>query len=384
MAHKKINVIIDGEVLVAPHFSGIGHYTLELFRAVDRALDSDTSFRFSLTVNHQLMKKAREFGFRNIHLIRSPFSARISNVLKKLGLQIPLDIIFGKGIYIFPNYSSWPLLFSKSISFIYDMTFEKYPGLVESRNQIFLSNQVYKSALRSDQIVTISNSSKYDISRHYKVSDNKIKVLYPAVDDSVFFKRDINEITRIKKKYGITGEYILFVGNIEPRKNLKNLLSAYEKLPEELQGQYSLLIVGGKGWNDGEILTLIKKLRNNGKSIILPSQHISDEDLPAIYSGSRLFVYPSLYEGFGIPPLEAMACGTPVISADNSSLPEVVGDAALLVNACSISLISSSILRLSGDNELRSLLIKKGHKQFKRFSWDESARGLINSITELL
>lgn len=382
MKQKRTRIIIDGEVVVMPHFSGIGHYTLEMLRAIDKYLDSDSSVSVLLMVYFKDVNKARGFKFNNIKLLRSPFSQRISNGFKTFGIQPLLDIIFGRAIYIFPNYSSWPLLISKGISFIYDISYEKYPEFTEPRNRAFLSKQVKKSAERADIIATISNSSKSDIAHFYNINGNKIKVFYPAVDRAVYYRRSNKEIEAVKKKYAITGNYILFVGNIEPRKNLINLLLAYEQLPARTQKSNSIVIIGAKGWQDKEIFDVVTRLQNQGKSIQFPNKYVIDGDLPAFYSGAKLFVYPSIYEGFGIPPIEAMACGTPVLSANNSSLPEAVGNAALMTDALSISDISLNIDNLLTNKELGAKLVSEGYKQIEKFSWDNSAKKLIETIEE--
>lgn len=383
MKTSKKRIIIDGEVLVTPHFSGIGHYTLEMLKGIDRQLGKRHNFNASLIVHFRHIDKVRGFGFKNIEIIPSPFSLRIANGLKIRGKQPPLDLLFGKGIYLFPNFSSWPLLYSKNIPFIYDISYEKYPEFAEPRNQVFLSEQVKKSASRASHVVTISESAKSEICDFYDLPPQKVGVYYPAVDTSIYTPRDKDEIAAAKKKYGLSGDYILFVGNIEPRKNLKNLLLAYEQIPRDLQKKHPLVLVGAKGWKDSEIFTIISRLKEQGSDIQFPSQYVSDADIPAIYSGATAFIYPSIYEGFGIPPVEAMACSVAVISADNSSLPEAVGDAALLVNALSIDDIASAMIKILKDPILRKDLITKGNHQVNKFSWDDSARRLLEDIDRL-
>lgn len=377
---KTTRVIIDGEVLIHPHFSGIGHYTLELLRALDTKLEDNESFDVSLLIHFRHTEKAKEFGFKKIKIIASPFSLRIANGLKIRSKQPPLDMLFGKGIYVFPNFTSWPLLFSKSLPIIYDLSYEKYPQFAEPRNQEFLSSQVRKSTKRAARVLTISENSKSEIAEFYNYPKDKIDVIYPAVDKSSFYKRSDEEVKQVKDKYKISGDYILFVGNIEPRKNLHSLLLAYEQLPKKVRRKHPLLLVGAKGWNDSEIFKTIDRLKNQGDDIQLPSAYVNDDDMPAIYSGASLFVYPSLYEGFGIPPLEAMACGVPVITSNNSSLPEAAGEAAQLIDAESIIDIQKNISTVLSSLKAQQAMIKSGFNQSDKFSWSKSADKLLESI----
>lgn len=378
---KKKRLIIDGEVLVMPHFSGIGHYTLELLRAVDTILDTETSIDASIIVHFRHIEKARSFGFRNIEIIPSPFSLRISNGLKLRNKQPPLDLLFGKGTYLFPNFTSWPLARSKSIPIIYDLSYEKYPEFAEPRNQAFLSSQVRKTVSRADHIITISQNSKREIREFYGVGESSISVAYPAVDTAHYYRRSQNEINKALKKYHLEGSYILFVGNIEPRKNLIHLLLAYEKLPSQLRKKYSLVLVGAKGWQDAQIFETIQRLQSQGNLIQLPSKRVSDADMPAIYSGASVFVYPSIYEGFGIPPIEAMACGVPVVASDNSSLPEACGKAAILVSSRSKDEIKTAIQTILTDSaDSRKAREKLGRHQVAKFSWGKSAAQLMNIV----
>ncbi len=382
---KKLRIYLDAEVLVVPHFSGIGHYTLELLRALDNIIENRNDIQITLGVYFRNIDKIKSYGFRNFRFRKTPFPIRISNGLKIRNLQPYYDLFFGKYIYIFPNYTSWPLLFSKSVSMIYDLSFEYHSEYVEPRNQKFLSDNVKKTIKNSSRIITISKSSQQEILDFYNLDKKKTAIIYPGVDQSTFFKWPKDEVAKVKARYGIHGKYILFVGNIEPRKNLKNLLLAYEKLPEAIRQEYSLLLVGARGWLDDEIFEIIERLRIAGNFIQQPLGWVEDKDRAAIYSGASLFVYPSKYEGFGIPPVEAMACGVPVVTSDNSSLPEAAGKSAKYIDANSIDQLKKAIQEvLSINNQSqRQQMIEEGYRQVDKFSWQEQAEKLLNVIQEL-
>lgn len=375
---KKIKILVDAEVLIVPHFSGIGEYTLNLLFALDKILENKTNIEITLCVYFKRIKKIKAYGFKNFKYKKSPFSLRINNFLKIKNLQPFYDLIFGKYIYFFPNYTSWPLLFSKSISVIYDLSFEKFPQYVEPNNQKFLSDNVKRSIDRSSKIITISKNSRKEIAEFYNIKTDDIDIIYPGINQSELFRWPLDEVKKIKAKYGIYGKYILFVGNIEPRKNLKNLLLSYEKLDKKLRSQFSILLIGARGWLDDEIFDIIKRLRINGNHIQQPNSYVIDKDKAALYSGASLFVYPSKYEGFGIPPLEAMACGVPTITSNNSSLPEAVGNAAKMIDAKSVDQLSSAMEELLINKDERKQLIKNGFEQINKFSWDNEAKKIID------
>lgn len=375
---KKIKVYVDAEVLVAPHFSGIGHYTLELLRGLDRLIENRDDIQVVLLTYFRRVGMVKKFGFRNFKIKKSPSSLRINNYFKIRNINVPYDLYFGKALYFFPNYTTWPLLFSKSISVIYDLSFEHYPQYVEPNNQKFLSENVKKTIDRSDKIITISKNSQQEILDFYKIKKSKVNIIYPGVDQSSMFKWPKQEIEKVKARYGVYGEYILFVGNIEPRKNLKSLLLAYENLNELTRKKYSLLLIGARGWLDDEIFKIIERLRIGGNHIQQPNDYVKDKDRAALYSGASLFVYPSNYEGFGIPPLEAMACGVPTITSDNSSLPEAVGNAAIKVPANSIKKIAEAMSDILNDPIKKQELVNKGFQQVDKYSWDKEANKLLD------
>ena len=233
----------------------------------------------------------------------------------------------------------------------------------------------------SDMIFTVSEFSKQEIIRYTKADYKKIFVTYNAIDNRRFKIIDSNNfLESIRKKYGLPEKFILFVGNLKPHKNIKNLLLALKHI-----NNLNLVIVGKKeGFitGDNEITYLIQNssfLQNR----VYFTGYVADEEIPVIYNLASLFVFPSLYEGFGFPPLEAMATGTPVVASNAASIPEVCGDAALYFNPLNIENIAENILKVIQDNELKNTLIHKGFDQVAEYSWEKSANKLINVINKM-
>jgi glycosyltransferase involved in cell wall biosynthesis len=383
---KNLKIFIDSEVICLQHFSGIGHYTAALLKEVDKLLDSPEFKHFDVTlgVPWRLAHRLNRFGFKNYGVTRMPLGPRVANKLKTYGLLPPIDLLYGRQAYVFPHFSTWPTLHSPSIPIIYDLSFVLHPEFSADLNTRFLVKQTRLAAERATKIITISQNSKAEIAEHYKVNPDDIVIVYPIIDKHAFYRRNANEIKAARAKYGIFGKYILFVGNIEPRKNLATLLRAYAMLDATQLKDYSLLLVGAKGWKDGEIHDLINDLQDKGLKVMQPNGYVTDEDMPALVSGASIFTYVSRYEGFGIPPVEAMFCGTPVISSDNSSLPEAVGDAALMVSAEDTKQISQAIEKLLRDPQLQQSLITAGKKHIQKtmFKPEQAARTFLEAVTE--
>jgi glycosyltransferase involved in cell wall biosynthesis len=206
--------------------------------------------------------------------------------------------------------------------------------------------------------------------------------VYIGIDFSFYKRATADIIESIKKKYNINGDYILYLGTLEPRKNLERLIEAYAAVKESEKAAPLLVIAGGKGWLYESIFETVKRFGIENSVIF--TGYVPDADKPALLSGAKVFCFPSLYEGFGMPPLEAMACGTPVLTSNVASLPEVCGDAAYYVNPLLVSEIEQGIKQLCFNEELRNNLIQKGEERVKLFSWDKIAEQLHNLYQELV
>lgn len=284
------------------------------------------------------------------------------------------NLIFSPTHYI-PRFSP-----TKRITTIFDLSFLHFPEMFNQKDLWQLKNWTKFSAENADHIITISKFSKQDICKEYSLVKEKITVAYPGYDREKFsakggssFGRKVEET---KSRYKIEDNYVIFIGTVQPRKNLARLMEAVSRIDN-----LNLLVIGKtegegrKGWKYIEILETPKKLKIENR--VKFTGFVPTENLPYLLSGAAVFVLPSLYEGFGIPVLEAMACGTPVIVSNVSSLPEVVGKAGLLIDPYSVDQIEQAIRTIVTDKKLRQKYSRAGIVRAKDFSWDKMARAVL-------
>ena len=228
---------------------------------------------------------------------------------------------------------------------------------------------------QADHILTVSEFSKQDIVRIFGTNPKKISVIYSAPTEAYQPLPKVATQRKIAATYGLKKPYILYAGGLNPRKNVTELIYAYSKIYRDLPQLQQLIILGGNGKHADQLHQLVESL-NLKEDVVFPG-FVNSEDLPLFYNGADLFVYPSLYEGFGLPPIEAMACGTPVITSNVSSIPEIVGDAAIQVNPNDTLQLAESILRVLSHEELRASLIQKGLKHSKKYNWYHNSAQIL-------
>jgi len=368
-------------VLTQPKMSGVGHNALEIIWALERIEEArDWDICLVVTLGKKAALKRHKFSER-IKIKVIPLPARVMEVLLRVRLLPPVDLLLGRGVYVFPNYKNWPLIASPSYLYVHDVVFMRYPHYVQPKNLRYLKKYVPAWIKRATKIITISDFSKHEIEHYFNVSPSNIAVIPCGVDRSVFYKKPQAEISRVKKKYGITAKhYLLYVGNIEPRKNLQRIVVAYSGLPKELKDSHALVLAGGGGWLNEGIHEAVGQAKKAGSRIIMPNAYVQDKDLPALFSGATALVHPALYEGFGLSPLQAMACSVPVIVAKNSSIPEVVGNAGLYVNPDDVADITDKMAKVMTDARLRARLVQKGLARSALFGWTQSAKKLLQLL----
>jgi glycosyltransferase involved in cell wall biosynthesis len=318
---------------------------------------------------------------------RAPLSERALTILwHRLGLPIPVEWFTGPvDIFHSTDFVLPPVRQAKTILTVHDLTFMRLPQCAEAGLRAYLNKVVPRSIERADLVLADSQSTKNDLVELLGVFPGKIEVVYAGVERRFRPMEGEMALQRVRKRYGLDFPFILSLGTLEPRKNFTGLIEAYALLRGKGQGigrrGLKLVIAGGKGWLYDEIFGKVEELSLENK-IVFPG-FIADEDLPALYNLAELFVFPSLYEGFGLPPLEAMACGTPVVTSDRPSLPEVVGEAGLMVEATDSQELAEVMERVLTDENLRQEMREKGLKQAERFTWEAAAGKLLDMYRRL-
>ena len=288
-------------------------------------------------------------------------------------LPVPYGSLFGEAdVSIFFNYIVPPRVNGQAVTAVHDLTYLRYPETMEARNLERIVGGIRYSVERSSRIVTISEFSRREIAEELGVPWEKIAVVSPAPS----LAAEAAEFASCRGKWGIGQPYVLFVGTIEPRKNIARLLRAFDLLKGRYGIPHQLVLAGGPGVGDGEIRAAARSIRPRGSVVF--TGYVSGAEKKALYQNASVFVFPSLYEGFGMPPLEAMACGCPVVCAAAASLPEVVGEAAEQVDPLEVESIAAGIWRVLSDRAYAQGLARAGTIQAKKYTWETSAERLAS------
>jgi len=366
MKEIKIKIIIDS---LNKELTGIGNYTENLIKNL-RKLDLNLEY-----INY---KKIDEYNSKIYpNLLKGHFLETYSWYL-----ELPFLIRKEKNTIIH-NPSQIPTFFkfkNKSVISVHDLTPLKFPKEHKFGKKILYEFLLPRTLKNASRIIVASKSTKNDILKIFqKINYEKIKVIYYAANKNYKVIKNERNLYYIGKKYNLPNRFILFVGTIEPRKNIVRLLKAFSEVYKKIP--IPLVITGKLGWKYKKIYYTYKKLNLEDKVIF--TWYIDEKDLPSIYNLATIFVLPSLYEGFGLTPLEAMQCGCPVVTSNVSSLPEIVGNAAIKVSPYSVKEIEDAMYSLLTNKKLRKKYIKKGLKQAKKFSWEKCAKETLEVYQEV-
>lgn len=382
-----MKIAFDAQLLFEKQKTGIGWTTDYIVRNLIHEYDNEYYLNyFSIRNNREkdeLIQKYNESGCKvnKCNWFHNAIYKRTWN-----NIPIPYSLFFRNKVEItqFFNYDIPPGVKGKAVTFVYDMVYKAFPETVSRKTMQMLDYNLAKTCERADHIITISEFSKSEIMRYMNISSDKISVMPCGVDLSKYHPNySIDRIEGIKKKYTINdSEYILYLGTLEPRKNIERLVEAYAQLKKNISDPPKLVLAGKKGWMYDEIFKKVElyQLKND----VIFTDYIDDKDVALLLKGALIFVFPSIYEGFGLPPLEAMACGTPVIVSNQASLPEVVGDAGYLIDPYSINELANAMKELVTNDILRMQISKKGLLHAKSYSWKASAEQLMKIYRKLI
>ncbi|MGD8517201.1 MAG: glycosyltransferase family 1 protein [Anaerolineae bacterium] len=360
---------------------GIGRYTRNLIQAVC-ALDVNNAYTWFVAGRERRTDAAVE-GANNVRVRSVPVSDRVLNIMwQRLRLPVPIQLVTGSldlfhsPDFVLPYVGGIPAILT-----VHDLSFMRLPQFFVPGFRDYLERAVSRAVQRADHILADSKSTRQDLIELLAVEPDRVSVLYPGIGTRFQRVEDAAELDRVRAKYRLPQRFILGLGTLQPRKNFDGLIDSFQHLmshQEPVSGgpELHLVLCGGPGWMFEQTLASIEQA-GLGARIHLPG-FVDDADLPALYSLASVLAFPSWYEGFGLPVLEAMACETPVVAADNSSLPEVVGEAGLMVDAADRQGLAHALERVLADEGLRASLASAGLKQAHKFSWEEAARQLLD------
>lgn len=289
------------------------------------------------------------------------------------------DMLAGKAdIFHFTNFLSRPVHKGKVVTTIHDMSFMRYPEFTEEKNLAYLKRGIKRTIDSADAIITISKFSAEEIEHFFPSAKGKTFYSHLGIAQN-FSPAAPDFVAETKAKYKLERPYIITVGTIEPRKNHLLLVDAFEQIAKQ---EIDLVVVGGIGWKSEKIIERLTTSKFASQIHVL--NHLGDGELPALYTGAAAFALPSYYEGFGFPPLEAMGCGIPVISAPGGSLEEVIEDAGVIVYDYNADAWATTLTKAITDTQLRETLINKGFSHIKKFTWDKTVADTLEVYKKVL
>lgn len=371
--------------MLSERTSGIGRYTSGIVQGID-SLAASGRFSYSLLVPRKQTALAAALNLHNcagIAPLRTLTKNLAHQVLKRQ-LSVCLDRLLPKGIYYFPAFTMLPMRSRSSAVVVHDLAHLDVPDYVAAGNVELLRTALPRAVKQAGTIIVVSEYTKERIVHHFRTDPSIIRVVPPAVDRRLYHRVDQVCAQRTRERYGISCcDYLLAVGTLEPRKNLSGLIDAFVSLPAVVRGNCALVLVGANGWDNGAVQARIDQARARGVNIVRPSGFVQDGDMAAFYSGARGLAFVPHYEGFGIPPLEAYACGTPVLASRVASVPEAAGEIARYVdNPSDIAAIQRGLRDLlSISDQERHSLAPLMSRHLDRFGWLSSAALTLNALT---
>ncbi len=359
--------------------AGIGRYTRNLVAALAHV---DLHDRFTL-FSSEPPTPERDFPHApnmQPHVVELG-NRRLTIAWHRLRLPIPAELLMGKADVIHgPDFSLPPVLRARRVVTVHDLAFLTHPQCALPALVAYLNRVVPRAVQAADRIIAVSRTTADDLVERLDVPRDKIRVIHLGIDPSFSASRDPEDVTLVSQRYELETPFVLAVSTIEPRKNYERLIEAFALASSSRDGPRMLVIAGRRGWLYDSVFTTVRRLGLGDRVRFL--DYLSDGDLVALYRAAAAVAMPSIYEGFGIPVLEAMASGTPVVCSTAGSLPEVAGDAALLVDPEDVVGLAEALVRLVAEEPLRSTLIARGFARSRSFTWESAARAHVEVYHE--
>lgn len=382
---------IDGRCLARGRRTGVEEYTINLLKEVFR-LDAQNEYRiFFNSWKDSLLDWSWLQEFPNVRIEKFQIPNKILNLCFWYLNWPKIDrMLGGVDVFFMPNLTFYSLSQkAKLIITLHDLSFERYPEMFSLKKRLwhYLVGPK-KICEQAEKIIAVSQSTKDDLIGLYKIQPEKISVIHSGISDKFkVIDRNDKQLIATKEKYQLPYRFILYLGTIEPRKNIISLIQAFDQFKKQAQDEnnadlkkYKLVIAGHDGWLMKEILAEINS--SPYREDILKIDFVAEEDKEYFYNLASLFVFPSFFEGFGFPPLEAMRCGVPVITSNSSSLPEIVNGGGIMIDPNRPSEITTAMREILSNKSLHEELIKKGLQQAQKFDWKKSAKKFITHLTK--
>jgi len=374
-----VRIAVDAIPLLSP-FTGVGKYTYSVARAL-RAIDLENEYHYYYGYFSRTLRSRSEGA-------RGPY--RIKEAVKRVPLLreavrscrgAASTLLGGKfDLYFEPNFIPIGIRSSRVVVTVPDFSFALYPQWHPRDRVEHFRRNFWKNIWRAGRIIFISDFIRESALEIHSFPPEILRTIHLGCDTDVFRVYSESDLAGTAERLGLPERFILFVGSIEPRKNLVRLVRAYKLLDPKVRREYRLVLAGFRGWENREIMDELARVRED----VLYLGYIPEEDLGRLFNLASLFVFPSLYEGFGLPPIEAMACGCPVVASRAASIPEVCGDAAYYVDPTDEEEILQGILRVLTDSALRERLVRRGLSRAAEFTWERAAREHLQVFNELV
>lgn len=384
-----MKICIDVRCLMEGRRTGVEEYVLGLLEELFKLDQKNEYVLFLNSWKEPSFDFSVFLKFKNVKIKRLRIPNKLLNFLFWYCGWPKIDrLVGGADVVFFPNiFFGAVSKKTKLIVTIHDLSFERHPEYFSLKRKwwhIFINAK--KICRRADKIIAVSSSTKNDLTSIYSIDPEKIEVVLSAVGAKFkVIDRNNGQLVKVKEKYSLPYKFILFLGTIEPRKNIIGVVKAYNALQEYAREKnqklekYKLVIAGEKGWLSEKIYSEISASKH--KNNIQVINFVADEDKEYVYNLASFFVYPSFFEGFGFPPLEAMKCGVPVIASNNSSLPEIIGNAGILIDNEKPDEIFRAMREILENTKLREILVKKGLEKSKEFNWRKTAKKTLHIIS---